>query len=268
MHKVAKSINLFFLCAITYSLRDKPKFAFISLRLHDFLEKVFARQSLNTLILYFEFSFLMRFMIFFIGALLLASCSLTKFKTGWTKQKAPAQFHAHFETTEGNFIIEAHREWSPAGVDRLYQLIKRGYFTDVPIYRVVPGFVAQFGLLDSVKTAPWNNVKLPDEPVITGNTSGTLAFARGGKNTCSTQSYINLANNAKLDTSGQTNGVPGFPVLAKVTSGMDVVLKFFAYEDAPRRNLPKGKDAIPFFREKYPEMDYIRKAVLVKGGKG
>jgi cyclophilin family peptidyl-prolyl cis-trans isomerase len=210
----------------------------------------------------------MRIAFFFIVIALLASCSPTRFKTGWTKQKAPAQFTARFETTDGNFTIEAHREWSPAGVDRLYQLIKRGYFTDVPIYRVVPGYVAQFGLLDSVKTAPWNKVELPDEPVITGNTSGTLAFARAGKNTRGTQFYINLADNAKLDTSGQTRGIPGFPVLAKVTSGMDVVLKFFPYEDAPRRNLPKGKDAILFFKEKYPEMDYIRKAVVVKKGKG
>jgi cyclophilin family peptidyl-prolyl cis-trans isomerase len=210
----------------------------------------------------------MRIVFFFIVIALLASCSTTKFKTGWTKQKAPAQFTARFETTDGNFTIEAHREWSPAGVDRLYQLIKHGYFTDVPIYRVVPGFVAQFGLLDSVKTAPWNKVELPDEPVITGNTSGTLAFARAGKNTRGTQFYINLADNAKLDTSGQTRGIPGFPVLAKVTSGMDVVLKFFPYEDAPRRNLPKRKDAILFFKEKYAEMDYIKKAVLVKKGKG
>ena len=210
----------------------------------------------------------MRSIIFLIGAVILTSCSPTKFKTGWTKQKAPAQFAAHFTTTEGYFTIEAHREWSPSGVDRLYQLIKRGYFTDVPIYRVVPGFVAQFGLFDSAKITTWNNVKLPDEPVITGNTTGTLAFARAGKNTRSTQFYINLANNAKLDTSGQKNGIPGFPVLAKVTSGLDVILKFFAYEDAPRRNLPKGKDAILFFKEKYAEMDYIKKAVVVKKGKG
>jgi cyclophilin family peptidyl-prolyl cis-trans isomerase len=207
----------------------------------------------------------MKRILFFILLMgLLSACSPSKYKSSWTRQQAPAQFTALFQTTEGDFTIEAKREWSPKGVDRLYQLIRHGYFTEVPIYRVVPGFIAQFGHLDSAKISQWNKVKILDEPVSESNKSATISFARAGKDTRNTQCYINLADNPKLDTSGQTRGIKGFPVIAKVVAGMDVVLKFFPYQDEPRRRLPRRTEAKPFFEEKYPKMAYIQKAILVK----
>jgi len=194
---------------------------------------------------------------------MLAGCGGSRFKKSWIRKKAPAVFQAQFETTEGTFTIEAHREWSPQGVDRLYQLIRHGYFTEVPIYRVVIGFVAQFGHLDAAKEASWNRYPLSDEPVLTKNDSATIAFARAGKNTRDTQLYINLTNNHKLDTSGKTRGVPGFPVIARVVSGMEVVQQFHAYQDTPRQQLPKGSEAVPYFKEQFPKMAVIKKAVVV-----
>lgn len=194
----------------------------------------------------------------------LAACAPRTFRQSWIKEKAPAVFWARFETTRGFVDIEARREWSPAGVDRLYQLIHRGYFTNIPIYRVVPGFVAQFGSLDSAATAPWRQNILNDEPVAKSNTVGTLSFARAGKNTRSDQFFINYADNIRLDTSGRAIGVTGFPVLAVVTAGMDSVKAFTPYNDEPRRRLPPNTDAIAFFREKYPKMDFIKKAYLLK----
>jgi cyclophilin family peptidyl-prolyl cis-trans isomerase len=207
----------------------------------------------------------MRFSIFLLLLTFFAACSPKSFKSKWTKEESPAQFAARFETTDGIFEIEANREWSPKGVDRLYQLIKHGYFTNIPVYRVVPNFVAQFGGFDTLANKNWEKTKLPDEPVVKSNLKGTLSFARGGKQTRNNQLFINLADNVRLDTSGtSTSGVIGFPVLANITSGMDVVLKLHAYRDEPRQNLKRGTDALLMFKEKYPEMDYIQKAYLLK----
>ncbi|MCU0373764.1 MAG: peptidylprolyl isomerase [Chitinophagaceae bacterium] len=202
------------------------------------------------------------------GMALLSGCSSsTTFRQKWTKQKAPEVFKARFETTQGNFDIEARREWSPAGVDRLYQLIKHSYFTNIPVYRVVPNFVAQFGSLDTTQTNPWDKTTLPDEPVKQSNLKGTISFARAGKNTRGHQLYININDNVRLDTSGTGMGVPGFPVVAKLTAGYDSVLRFHSYGDEPRRNLRSQANAGAFLQEKYPKMAYIKKANLLKKGR-
>ena len=113
----------------------------------------------------------------------------------WTEETAPDYFIAKFETTKGAFEVESKKEWSPEGVDRLYQLIKNGYYTDIGIFRVVPGYVAQFGIHnDSTVTAAWRKVKLIDEPVVEQNTKGAMSFARGGPKSRTTQLFVNLEN--------------------------------------------------------------------------
>ncbi len=194
-----------------------------------------------------------------------SACSPKSFRSKWTKEKAPASFTARFETTEGNFEIEAFREWSPEGADRLFQLIRHGYFSNIPVYRVVPNFVAQFGSLDTLVTNNWTQTKLPDEPVLKSNMKGTVAFARAGKQTRNHQLFINLVDNKRLDTSGTASvGVNGFPVIAHVTTGMEVVAKLYSYNDEPRRMLTRGVNRDSLFRVKFPEMDYIKKAYLLK----
>ncbi|MDG1039189.1 MAG: peptidylprolyl isomerase, partial [Polaribacter sp.] len=162
-----------------------------------------------------------------VGVVLLTSCATKKFKEKWLEKEAPATFKARFETTQGSFDIEANREWSPKGVDRLYQLIKYGYYDDVAIYRVVPDFVAQFGIHnDSLINKSWQK-GIVDEPVVQKNDAMTLAFARGGVETRSNQIFINLKDNYRLDELTYS-GVSGFPVIAKVIEGKENVMKFYS----------------------------------------
>jgi cyclophilin family peptidyl-prolyl cis-trans isomerase len=193
------------------------------------------------------------------------SCTPPVFKSVWSEEKAPKKFTATFETTHGNFEIEAMREWSPAGVDRLYQLIKRGFYTDIAIYRVVPGYVVQFGISnDQTKNNAWTSVEVPDEPTIEKNLLGTISFARGGPNTRGTQLFINIANNSpRLDTLSFRE-VSGFPVVAKVTSGMEHVLLFFdEYGNRPSIDQDSiNKYGNRYLQQQYPELDYIQKAYL------
>jgi cyclophilin family peptidyl-prolyl cis-trans isomerase len=208
----------------------------------------------------------MKKITFLLAIVLVSSCSKKVFKEKWTTQKAPAYFTARFETTQGNFDIEAKREWSPQGVDRLYQLIKNGFYTDIAVFRVVPNFVAQFGIHnDSVVNTSWRKYKIDDEPVVMKNDKGAISFARGGVKTRTTQIFINLKNNNRLDEIDYS-GVKGFPVIAKVISGMDNVLKFYGkYGD----ELGFKQDSIQtygnkFIKKNYPKIDYIKKAYILK----
>ncbi|WP_435415475.1 peptidylprolyl isomerase [Polaribacter aestuariivivens] len=204
-------------------------------------------------------------LILLASIVLFASCATKKFKAKWLDKKAPETFKARFETTQGNFDIEATREWSPKGVDRLYQLIKYGYYKDVAIYRVVPNFVAQFGIHnDSLINKSWQK-GIEDEPVIRKNDSMTLAFARGGVKTRSNQIFINLKENHRLDKLAYS-GVTGFPVIAKVISGQENILKFYdGYGDKLGRQQGKINElGNTFLKENYPKVDYILKAYILK----
>ena len=197
--------------------------------------------------------------------LLLSSCATSKFKEKWLKEKAPNTFKARFETTKGDFDIVARRLWSPKGVDRLYQMIKNGYYEDVAIFRVVPKFVAQFGIHnDSLIHRNWGK-GIDDEPVLAKNNAMTISFARGGVKSRSNQIFINLKNNSRLDNLSYS-GVTGFPVVAKVITGQENVLKFYnGYGD----KLGFKQDSITkfgnkFLRDKFPKVDYIIKAYLIE----
>ena len=194
------------------------------------------------------------------------SCSPKLFKEKWTKEEAPTYFKARFETTQGNFDIEAKRAWSPEGVDRLFQLIKNEFYTDIAVFRVVPGFVAQFGIHnDSLVNASWRRFKIADEEVVESNDFMTISFARGGVKTRTTQIFINLKNNKRLDALAYS-GVKGFPVIAKVIAGKDNILKFY---DGYGDRLGMRQDSLnrygnTFIRTNYPEIDFIKKAYILK----
>tara|TARA_R110000787_G_scaffold271063_1_gene378147 strand:- start:1917 stop:2543 length:627 start_codon:yes stop_codon:yes gene_type:complete len=208
----------------------------------------------------------MRKIVALLVIILIASCSPKLFKEKWTEQQAPETFKARFETTQGNFDIISKREWSPNGVDRLYQLIKNEFYTDMAIFRVVPNYVAQFGIHDnSPVNKGWNGIGVEDEEVLISNTKGTMAFARSTKKTRTTQIFVNLKDNKRLDKL-EYSGVKGFPVVAKVTSGMENVLKFY---NKHGDKLGMQQDSIQiqgnkFLRKKYPKIDYIIKAYILK----
>ncbi len=196
--------------------------------------------------------------------LILASCGPKIFKSVWTQEIAPENYAVRFETTKGDFELEITRGLSPKAADRFYQLVKHHYFDNSIFYRVNPGFVAQFGSSDSLKYNAWNAVKVPDEKTIQSNEKGTLSFARGGKNTRTTDLFINLKNNAYLDSIDYSE-VVGFPSFGKVTSGMEVLESLYdRYADTTMSSLDLMYTDRQEFLKKFPELDLIHKAYFLE----
>jgi peptidyl-prolyl cis-trans isomerase A (cyclophilin A) len=170
------------------------------------------------------------------------------------KLKAPAIFKAKFTSTAGDFVVEVHRDWAPLGADRFYNLVRYGYFTDAAFFRVIPGFVVQFGLsANPAVNKVWHTAKIQDDPVVQSNKRGRLVFATAGPNTRTTQIFINYADNARLDGMG-------FAPFGTVVTGMDVVDKMFAnYGESPRQDLiTEQGDA--YLKAHFPDMDKIKMA--------
>ncbi len=205
----------------------------------------------------------MRTLLLLFLTLLVASCKEPDFKTEWTKEQAPETFTARFETTKGDFEIEVNRNWSPLAADRLYQLIKHGYYDNAFFYRVVPGFVAQFGNTNAQIMNDWRTIKIPDEPVLHSNKRGTISFARFGKDSRDLEVFINLEDNTVLDTL-DFEGVKGFTPLGTVKNGMktiDDLYSGYAEETMSDSNLYQNRD---LFYQTFPKLDLIRKAYLVE----
>jgi cyclophilin family peptidyl-prolyl cis-trans isomerase len=173
----------------------------------------------------------------------------------------PNVFRVRFETSQGAFVVEAHREWAPRGVDRFYGLVESGFFDDSRFFRVVAGFIAQFGLPgDPAVTATWKDRTIPDDPVRESNVRGTVAFAMTGPGSRSTQLYINLADNTRLDAQG-------FAPIGRVTDGMDVVDRLYSGygEDAGggMRGGRQGKilaDGNAYLDAAWPKLDHLIRA--------
>src|SRR5216110_3125015 len=97
------------------------------------------------------------------------------------KEMAPAQFKVNFDTSAGGFVMEVHRDWAPNGADRFYNLVKNGFFDDIRFFRVIPGFMAQFGIhgTPAIQSA-WRNAEIKDDPVKQSNKRGYVTFATAG----------------------------------------------------------------------------------------
>lgn len=206
----------------------------------------------------------MRILLLLLAVLSLFSCSKRPaFQPEWTKETAPSSFRARFETTKGDFDITVTRSWSPHAADRLYQLVKYGYFDDAIFYRVVPDFVAQFGNTNTELMDQWRKVTIPDEPIQQPNTRGTVSFARLGKDSRDLEVFINLKDNPVLDTI-QFEGVKGFTPVGKVTKGMATVDQLYSgYGEATMAdtNLYQNRD---LFYQSWSKLDLVRKAYLVE----
>jgi peptidyl-prolyl cis-trans isomerase A (cyclophilin A) len=171
--------------------------------------------------------------------------------------KAPELYKAQFTTTRGDFVVEVHREWAPLGADRFYNLVKNGYFTNAAFFRVVPGFIVQFGLnANPAVNKVWMNANIKDDPVMGSNKRGTLVFATAGPNTRTTQLFINFGDNAGLDRQG-------FAPFGTVTEGMDVVDKIYpGYGERPdqQRITEEGK---AYLDKNFPMLDSIKAARIL-----
>ena len=117
-------------------------------------------------------------------------------------QKAPDVFQAKFETSQGDFVVEVHRDWAPIGADRFYNLVKGGYYDECRFFRVIAGFMAQFGIHGDPKvSAEWREARLQDDPVgKASNTRGYVTYAMAGPNTRTSQLFINFGDNARLNS--------------------------------------------------------------------
>lgn len=196
--------------------------------------------------------------------LIFAACQKPHFDPSWTQEQAPEHFTAQFETTKGDFEVQVTRNYSPKAADRFYQLVKHGYYDNAMFYRVVDGFVAQFGNTDTLQMNQWRRVKIPDEPVKLGNTRGTIAFAREGKDSRDLELFINLTDNPKLDTI-HFEGVTGFPAFGKVTQGFDVVEKLYnGYGEKTMENYEDLYVNRQAFYQRFAKLDLIKKAYLKK----
>ena len=178
------------------------------------------------------------------------------------REQAPPTYKVRFDTSKGVFVVEVTRAWAPRGADRFYNLVKGGFYDNVRFFRVISGFMVQFGINgDPAIMANWRTAQIQDDPVTQSNTRGMLTFAMAGANTRTSQVFINFADNARLDQSG-------FAPFGKVLSGMNVVDSLNAEygEGAPRGRGPDQSrlqsEGNAYLMKEYPRMDYIKKATI------
>jgi len=177
---------------------------------------------------------------------------------GKLTEKAPETFRANFETSAGVFVVEVTRAWAPKGADRFYNLVKNGFFNGGRFFRVVPGFIVQFGLYGDPKIqALWRDANITDDPVTQSNKRASLVFATAGPNTRTTQLFINFKDNPGLDGRG-------FAPFGTVVSGMEVVDKINAeYGEQPNQGRIQ-MEGNAYLNKEFPRLDYIKRAALVK----
>lgn len=181
-------------------------------------------------------------------------------------EKSPDRFRVLFHTSKGDVVMEVYRNLSPLGADRIYQLVKSGFYNNNLLFRVEPGFVVQFGISpDYAANRFWDPKKLPDEPMQMLNKKGTVAFARGKARDRATQLFINLADNARLDTVIR-DGVKGYTPFAKIITGMDVIGKLNGrYKKQPafvQDSLYKYGNG--WIETRFPGLDRIISATLIR----
>jgi peptidyl-prolyl cis-trans isomerase A (cyclophilin A) len=175
------------------------------------------------------------------------------------KARAPETFKVKFVTTRGDFTVEVHRDWSPLGADRFYNLVRNRFFTDASFFRFVPNFVVQFGIPAKPEIARvWENANIPDDPIKPGNSNrkGTLVFATAGANTRTTQLFVNLNNNSGLDSQH-------FTPFGEVIEGMDVVQGLYSgYGERPDQGQLQAQGKA-YLDKSFPKLDSIKSATIL-----
>jgi peptidyl-prolyl cis-trans isomerase A (cyclophilin A) len=178
------------------------------------------------------------------------------------KEQAPASFKAKFATSKGDFIIQVDRAWSPLGADRFYNLVKNGYYDDVRFFRVVDGFMVQFGIHGNPDVNKvWGENRFRDDPVVKSNTRGWVTYAKtGAPHSRTTQIFINFEDrNRFLDPQG-------FSPFGRVIEGMDVVDKLYkGYGERPSQNQMRIQaEGNAYLNAQFKELDYVKTARIVK----
>jgi peptidyl-prolyl cis-trans isomerase A (cyclophilin A) len=185
-------------------------------------------------------------------------------KSASMTQTAPATFRVKFQTGQGDFVVEAQRDWAPIGVDRFYNLVKNGFYDGTCFFRVISGFMAQFGIHGDPKVAAaWRQERIQDDPVKQSNKRGYMSYATAGPGSRTTQLFINYADNSQLDKMG-------FAPIGRVVEGLAVVDRLYAGygEGAPQGKGPnqgriqtEGND---YLTKNFPQLDCITKATIIE----
>jgi len=171
--------------------------------------------------------------------------------------KSPAHYDVTFTTTKGPFTVSVERAWAPRGADRFYELVRTGYYDGDRLFRVIPGFVVQWGIAPKPSISKkWANAEIQDDPVKRSNVPGTISFAATSQpNSRTTQVFVNLGNNANLDSYG-------FAPFGKVTRGMNVLKRLYnGYREQPtgtQQQMTEQGEA--FVKRTYPKLDRILRA--------
>ena len=180
---------------------------------------------------------------------------------------APDSFDVTMETTKGDLVVRVKRDWAPRGADRFHSLVRGGYYDGQAFFRVIRGFVAQFGLHgDTLVSAAWKDNRLQDDSVRADNVRGTLSYARAGANTRGTQLFFNLGDNRRLD---DANGF-GFAPIGRVVEGLPVLDQINFEYSGPAGELPgPNQDSITvrgdaYLLEKFPNLDRIERARVTR----
>ena len=174
-------------------------------------------------------------------------------------ERGPDQFRARFDTSQGVFVIAVEREWAPLAAGRFYNLVKNGFYNDSRFFRVLSGFMAQWGLhADPAVQAAWRTANLKDEPAKKSNTRGFVSFTReSSPNSSYTMIFINYKDNSYLDADG-------FAPFGEVVSGMEVADRL--YSGYGRQNVPDQRrilrDGNAYLLAEYPMLDYVKTATI------
>jgi peptidyl-prolyl cis-trans isomerase A (cyclophilin A) len=179
-------------------------------------------------------------------------------------EQAPPVYKVNVDTSRGRFVLEVHRDWAPLGADRFYNLVKNGFYDNARFFRVISGFMVQFGINGDPKvSAVWREANIKDDPVRQSNLRGFITFATAGPNTRTTQVFINFADNRSLDRMG-------FAPFGRVVSGMDTVDALYSGygEGAPSGNGPDQQrvqsQGNAYLTQNFAKLDYIKKAAIAK----
>jgi cyclophilin family peptidyl-prolyl cis-trans isomerase len=186
-------------------------------------------------------------------------------KAPFWREQAPEHYRVKFTATRGEFVIEAHRDWAPLGADRFYNLVRAGFYDDSRFFRVLDGYIAQFGIPgDPAVAAVWRNERFPDDPPpFMSNLRGTVAFAMTGPGTRTTQIYLNTNDNTRNDREG-------FAIFATVVDGMEVVDRLYSgYGESAGGGMRGGRQARMFeggnayLDKEFPKLDKLISAKIV-----
>ena len=177
-------------------------------------------------------------------------------------EKAPATYKAKFDTSKGVFVVDVRRDSAPNGADRFYNLVKNGFYDDNRFFRVISGFMVQFGINGDPKvSAPWQSARINDDPVKQSNKRGFITFATSGPNSRTSQVFINFGDNSRLDQMG-------FSPFGQVSTGMNVVDALYSGygEGAPQGRGPnQGRiqsEGNAYLSKDFGNLDYVKKATI------